>query len=123
MDFASGYWQLMMDPKSVDLTAFSTPSGHYEFLRMPFGLKNAPADFCRTMHIIFGNTLQCVQVYFDDITIHSKTFDEHLKDIMLVLNILKKYDIKLKKSKCKWISSSVKVLGLYNNDSASKDGS
>src|SRR5213078_3904868 len=43
LDLKSGYWQLPLDKSTIPLTAFSTPDGHYEFLRLPFGLKNAPA--------------------------------------------------------------------------------
>lgn len=45
IDLASGYHQIAMDTLDRDKTAFSTPTGHYEFLRMPFGLKGAPATF------------------------------------------------------------------------------
>ena len=43
IDKSSSYYQILMHPRSVALTAFSTPNGHYEFLRLPFGLKNAPS--------------------------------------------------------------------------------
>ena len=42
MDCKSGYWQIRMDKESIPLTAFSASQGHYEWIVMSFGLKNAP---------------------------------------------------------------------------------
>ena len=42
LDCASGYWQVPLAEEDRAKTAFSAPTGHYEHLRMPFGLKSAP---------------------------------------------------------------------------------
>ncbi|KAL6145917.1 hypothetical protein ACLB2K_056600 [Fragaria x ananassa] len=52
-DAKSGFWQVKMHPNSIALTAFGTPQGHYEWLVMPFGLKQAPSIFQRKMDNIF----------------------------------------------------------------------
>lgn len=52
LDLSNGFYQIPVDSKSISKTAFITPDGHYEFLRMPFGLLNAPSVFQRTMNNI-----------------------------------------------------------------------
>lgn len=55
IDLRSGYWQIELDEESVKYTAFTSPFGHHEFTRMPFGLKNAPAYFSRVMNELLGH--------------------------------------------------------------------
>jgi hypothetical protein len=55
IDLKCGYWQIPMQAESIAITAFTTPDGHFECLRMPFGLKNAPAELSRMMHTILGD--------------------------------------------------------------------
>ena len=109
-DLTSGYWQIEMEESSKDKTAFSTPDGHYQFKRMPFGLKNAPAEFSRIMHRILGHR-DYVEIYLDDITIHSKTFEEHIEQIKIVAAELIKAGLKVKPSKCVWLAKEVATLG------------
>ena len=67
-----------MAPDDVHKTAFSTPYGHYQFTRMLFGLKNAPATFQRLMNSVLSG-LQGTElfVYLDDIVIYSRSLREH----------------------------------------------
>ncbi len=96
-------------------TAFTTPDGHYEFLRLPFGLKNAPAEFSRIMYQILGD-LNYVEIYLDDITIHSQNFEKHLIHISEVFRRLKEAKLKINRNKCEWFSSSIKLLGHIVSD-------
>jgi len=52
-----------MDEESIHLTTFGAPQGHYEWIVMPFGLKNAPLIFQRRMYNIFKDLNQCCLVY------------------------------------------------------------
>ena len=121
LDLKSGYWQIKMAKNSIEKTAFSTPDGHYEFLRLPFGLKNAPAEFSRIMYMILGD-LDFVEIYLDDITIHSRTFKDHLKHVRIVFDRLKDANLKLNGEKCMWFAKVIKVLGhIVSNNSVSMD--
>ena len=62
-----------IDENSTQFTAFTTPLGHFEFVRMPFGLRNAPAELCKIKQDVLGD-LPFVRVYLNDITVFSKTF-------------------------------------------------
>lgn len=67
-DLASGFHQIPMSPKDAPQTAFSTPFAHFEFKRMPFGLKNAPATFQRMMDkVLTGFQSTELFIYLDDI--------------------------------------------------------
>ena len=121
LDLKSGYWQMEMHPQSIAKTAFSTPDGHYEFLRLPFGLKNAPADFSRLMFQALGH-LPFIQIYLDDITVHSKTFEEHMEHLDTLLTRLKALNLKINFSKCSWLQTKIKLLGhLVSKDSVEMD--
>ncbi len=77
--FLRGYWQVPLAPESREVTAFSTPNGHFEWLRMPFGLKSAPITFQRLMNHHFSGTLgKGVYAYQDDLLICGKDVDSHL---------------------------------------------
>ena len=112
LDMFAGYWQIPMDPKSREKTAFITDSGLYEFLVMPFGLCNAPATFQRFMDAtLAGLKWKNLIVYLDDIIIFSSSFDEHIKDLREVFGRLKDAHLKLKPSKCYMAQYKIHYLG------------
>ena len=78
IDLSKGYWQVPMEDENKPLTAFSTPSGLFQFRTMPFGLVNAPATFSRLMRkLLYGMT--CVENFIDDIIIFAETWEEYSK--------------------------------------------
>ena len=88
MDLKLGFWQVKMSEESRQYTAFTVGSlGIYEFLRMPYGLCNAPATFQRLMQNCLGElNLQYALIYLDDMIVYSKTPEEHLKRLQAVLD-------------------------------------
>jgi len=74
-----------MDPKDTSKTAFSVENSHYEFTRMPFVLKNAPATFQRVMDNVLGELVgnNCL-VYLDDIFVFSPSLVEHVANLKAV---------------------------------------
>ena len=81
LDLASGYHQIELNESDRQKTAFSTQFGHYEFLRMPFGLNTAPATFQRAMDNILRGLqgIHCL-VYLDDIIVYSTSLQEHIQN-------------------------------------------
>ena len=116
LDLASGYWQVQLHPESRAKSAFVTHQGLYEFRVMPFGLKNAPAVFQRLMQkVLMGlnpdTGSNFVSVYLDDILVFSETYENHLVHLRQVLERFKAAGLKLKPSKCHFISQTVEYLG------------
>ncbi len=112
LDIAWGYWHVEMDSRSTAKTAFVTNQGHYEWLVMPFGLKNAPATFQRIIQTALSDLLYKGAInYLDDFIIYSETFEEHIELLREVFKRLRQHNIKLKLSKCFFVKSEVEYLG------------
>ena len=110
LDLCSGYWQIQMDEQDVHKTAFVTPDGHFEFLKMPFGLVNSGATLVRNMRTILGD-VENVESYVDDIIIYNQSWDVHLHTLNTVLKLLKTANICIKPTKCIFGTSSLEFLG------------
>ena len=91
LDLKAGYHQIRLAPGEEHKTAFQTHNGHYEFKVMAFGLTGAPATFQRAMNATLAPVLRkYALVFFDDILIYSSSWDDHLRHLASVLDILKK---------------------------------
>ncbi|GFU61760.1 retrovirus-related Pol polyprotein from transposon 17.6 [Trichonephila clavipes] len=112
LDLTSGYWHIKIHEKDAEKLAFTTNFGLYEWLRLPFGWKNSPAVFQRTIRQILQKyQLTFALNYFDDIIIFSQSWEEHLTHLDTIFQICKKENIKLKKSKCQFAQEKIKFLG------------
>ncbi|GJZ88234.1 putative reverse transcriptase domain-containing protein [Tanacetum coccineum] len=112
IDLRSGYHQLRVHEDDIPKTTFRTRYGHFEFTVMPFGLTNAPAIFMDLMNRVCRPYLdKIVIVFIDDILIYSKTQEEHVEHLRLVLELLKKEKLYAKFSKCEFWLREVQFLG------------
>ncbi|KAJ9504785.1 hypothetical protein QJQ45_007281 [Haematococcus lacustris] len=112
MDLQSGYHQILIPAEDVPKTAFSTPTGHYQYKVLCFGLTNAPATFQRVMNNIFHDLLgKSVLVYLDDILIMSRSLEEHFMHLEQVLQRLQMHKLFARLSKCSFLRAMLKFLG------------
>ena len=109
-DLRSGYHHINLDQDAVKKTAFITPFGKYEYMKVPFGLAQAPAYFQNLMTKLL-NGLQFTLAYLDDVVIFSENEEQHLKQIQIVLTRLKQANLKLKKSECAFFKKELHYLG------------
>lgn len=112
MDLRSGYHQLEVCPEDRPKTAFSVPGGHWQFKRMPFGLKNAPATFQRLLDgVLRGLKPKKCCVYLDDIIVYSKDMEQHVSRLREVFDRLREARLSLSIDKCHFARTEVKYLG------------
>jgi hypothetical protein len=112
LDMALGYHQIQMEPQSREKTAFSSYEGHYQFIKMPFGLNNAPATYQRCIDaILIGlKGIDCL-VYLDDIICFSATIEEHVQKLDFIFKRLEQANFKIQPEKCVFATDTVEYLG------------
>jgi len=100
VDCNAGYWQIRVAAEDRDKKTFTSHTGLFRFLRLPFGLVNAPASFQRALDIILsGLRWRTCLVYLDDVIVFSGTVDDHVRHLREVLLRLEKAVVSLKPSK------------------------
>ncbi|KHJ89406.1 integrase core domain protein [Oesophagostomum dentatum] len=118
LDFQQGFHQIPLEESHCERTAFACFLGAFEYVRMPMGLKGAPATFQRIMEDFKKYLRARVFIYIDDLIITSETPEEHLRDIDEVLGKIEVIGMKLKASKCEFARDEITFLGFV----LSKDG-
>ena len=89
LDLAKGFYQVSLTDAAQEKSAFTTPFGKYQFVRMPFGMKNAPSSFQRLMDTVLSGLEECSTAYIDDILIFSKNGKEMY---LLFCNVCRRLD-------------------------------
>lgn len=112
LDLASGFHQIKMKDSDIEKTAFSINNGKYEFTRMPFGLKNAPAIFQRAIDDVLRQHIgKICYVYIDDVIIFGKSLDEVLKNLEIILKALNNANLKIQLDKSEFLHKEIEFLG------------
>ena len=108
-----GYWQVLVDEDSRDVTAFLAPGFEtYRYKKISQGICSAPAHLSRVANRLMAPLAsENVKIYLDDTLVASKTDRDHLATLKKVLNVFRKANIRLKPQKCDFLQSNIIFLG------------
>lgn len=112
LDLISGFHQQIVDPVDRHKLAITTHRGLFQYTRTPFGLRTSANSFQRLMNVVLSGLEPLnVGIYIDDIIIASQNVDDHFPKLQAVFDRLKQHNLKLKPTKCKFLTDTVHYLG------------
>lgn len=113
LDLKDGFFHVPIDENSIKYTAFVVPDGHFEFLKVPFGLCNSPGVFQRFVRAVFRTLITngVVLVYLDDLIIPAITEEDALQKLKQVLKVASEYGLIINWNKCELMVKKVEYLG------------
>ena len=120
LDLKSGYWQVAMNEKDKEKTAFACHRGLFEFNVMPFGLSNAPAVFQELISVVLQGCDRFATAYLDDIMIFSATLEEHMQHLKIIFGKLRQHYLRLKLKKCSFLQLETNYLGFVISEEGIK---
>lgn len=119
IDLIKAFNQIPVHPDDIHKTAVTTPFGLFEFLKMPYGLRNAAQTFQRFIDEVTQDLDFCY-AYLDDLLIASDNDEQHLHHLRTIFQRLKDYGICINASKCIFGKNEVNFLGYTINANGTK---
>ena len=112
VDMTKGFMQIAVHPDDRQKTAFHAPDGLFQFVRMPFGLKCAPAVYQQMMNNAYRKILnRSAVIYIDDVVIFSSTVEEHLAHLRQFLDLTREAGLTINPKKIQPLKNKIKILG------------
>jgi hypothetical protein len=117
IDLTSGFRQMELEEESRQYTAFSWPgkAARFHWCVAPMGLQGSPASFARLMAYVMRGILGML-TYIDNVLVHNKGHEEHLRTVEEVLLRLRKYGLKLNADQSIFGATTVQYLGYTINE-------
>jgi transposase InsO family protein len=122
LDLTSGFWQMLLHPKSRPYTAFTIPGmGQFQWVTSAMGLLGCPSTFQRLVEAVVEGLVNII-VYIDDLIVHSDSHEQHLQSLDQLFDRLHAHNLKVNLKKCVFGSKDVMYLGFHLTEAGIKPG-